>query len=221
MVQELAVAGIRISAIHRYSEIGQGNRVVRVLTSILLFAPAPIPSPSAEPLPCPVLSCPVMPCPALPYPLLAVQPPAFCSLLSFSSCPLQCSIFFSDLHVDSTAAALVHDFIAGGDAVKRRHAQDLLDQHHGHCRLLVVEVGQGERSHATPTARTRKRSVEQRIKQRIEQRRIEYRRIDLSCATRAFSTFTSIIYSYSYSCSCRFHVLLCSAIAGHTFQPYF
>ena len=60
MVQELAVAGIRISAIHRYSEIGRGNRVVRFLTSILLFAPAPIPipSPSAEPLPCSALTAP-------------------------------------------------------------------------------------------------------------------------------------------------------------------
>ena len=82
------------------------------------------------------------------------------------------------MHVNSTAAALVHDFIAGGDAVKRKHAQDLLDQHHGHCRLLVVEVGQGERSRTTPTARTRKRSIEQRrieqtIEQRIKQRRIE------------------------------------------------
>ena len=52
-------------------------------------------------------------------------------------------ICFAIFHRHSTAVALVYDFIAGGDAQKRKHAQDLLLQHHGHCRLLVVEVGQG------------------------------------------------------------------------------
>lgn len=47
------------------------------------------------------------------------------------------------MKTNSTAAGLVYDFIAGGDLERRKRAQDLLLQHHGHCRLLVVEVGQG------------------------------------------------------------------------------
>ena len=55
------------------------------------------------------------------------------------------SLLLIFMKTNSTAAGLVYDFIAGGDLERRKRAQDLLLQHHGHCKLLVVEVGQGAR----------------------------------------------------------------------------
>lgn len=64
----------------------------------------------------------------------------FIRRFSFSTLNL---IWCFSCYANSTAAGLVYDFIAGGDLERRKQAQDLLLQHHGHCRLLVVEVGQG------------------------------------------------------------------------------